>query len=473
MDKIFGTFSLRYLSIEATLNTNKLQEILLQELLDKPSNGQIGLADTSYFHELKHFQDSFGTIAGLSLFENEFNLLLKFVEKLYNNKKYKLPLSVNALEKDNQGFVVECLSHKILCENFRTTKRISKQEEHTSQYKIEDKKSNIYFPINTFRFNEGQVSNWVDFISIGFNTLLEANSQIVDRKIVELQRNEELDKELKKRLFTINGIITDYWIVDLIVSKYLQKNGRNNFEMESILKIVDIILAKINFRTGSKSNIVLLQYVDINRVFLETLESIDFENIEENSIKYPPSVIASYSELIERLEKDFPYIELNKYETSLPLSVYDSLIIIRNYIIHFITIPLIKNRLQSEENIFTSFTEFLKGVTKFQPLVMSIDNKVIFTVENKVLIEAWKNYVWIANIFNQFANEEKVIKCPVYYNEVLYIKDTNWCFNSTCAVKKKLGCGLFYPNNPLKLPSCMFSNIVNQVFYDTNEGTKA
>ncbi|MBK7095626.1 MAG: hypothetical protein IPH57_11450 [Saprospiraceae bacterium] len=464
MDKTFGTFSLRYLSIGATLNSNNLREILFQELLDIPSNGLIGFPDTSYFHELKHFQDSFGTIAGFSLFENEFNLLLKFVEKLYNNNKYKLPLSANALEKDNQGFVVECLSHKILCENFRSTKRISKQEEHTNHYKIENEKGNIYFPINTFNVNDGETSSWVDFIKIGFNTLLEANSLIVDRKIIGLQKNEELDNELKKRLYTINGILTDYWIVDLIVSKYLRKNGRKNFQMESILKIVDITLAKINFKTGSVSNIALLQYVDIDRVFLETLESIDFENIEENSIKYPPSVLASYSELIERLAKDFPYFELNEYETGLPLSVYDSLIIIRNYIIHFITIPLIRNRLHSEENTFTSFTEFLKNVSEFQPLVMSIDNKVIFTVKNKVLIEAWINYTWMVSIFSQFANEDKVIKCPAYYNEVLYLKDTNWCFNSTCLAEKKLGCGLFYPNNPLELPSCMFSNIVNQIF---------
>ena len=231
------------------------------------------LARYTWLHEIRHFHDYFGTLAGISLFTShlqQVRAFARFIElRRSTGKSHSLPLDPAQFEDEASQEILHGLlrNWRIF---LRSTARFVQAFEKTVEDGHHPDNHVIYkevdasgakvptFPLSAGLATDGNLAEVSLFYPIGLEVLIEGNAQALQRSIMDVECPPGLADRLVPLMENhsitsadpidpkefLKAKATPYNVTDLLVSKYLRLKGHLRFQRESIVQLTDQALSR-------------------------------------------------------------------------------------------------------------------------------------------------------------------------------------------------------------------------------------
>lgn len=443
------------------------------------------LARYTFFHELRHFHDYFGTTAGISLFTahlEQVRAFAAFAEAVRGSgRELVLPFDPSSfagtpLEDIARGLVrnwrIFLRSTTTFVEAFeRTIEAGHVPRDHVVFKSREGDGPDVpTFPLQMGIGSEGRVDPVTVFYPIGLEVLLEGNAQALQRGLMEVECSPAIADQLislmnPRSLDTIDPMealrtgVTPYNVTDLLVSKFLRLRGHPRFQRSTILQLTDQTLSWSYMRPRSKAWEVpaTFELVDIGKVFIDLLEAAPLQNLVAGTVSHPDGLSDVYGSFLETISNT-PTPEEIEYKGDLlfPIRMIESIVM------HHIVKPLLKARLETKHEMFCSVAKYMEKVPSLPMLpVMVQGGNVQFApyMQSQKAIDAWVKYSMMVGLMRELYAAQSHLNC--FRAQQLHETELNLSVAGHCNEHIARGsCTGWIPGRGL--PICGFANLLTR-----------
>jgi len=445
------------------------------------------LNDVALMHELRHFHDCFGTMAGISLFEchlSRLNAFLEVCRKLYQEDRLlKLPLVEWADDPDCPVYVkkfVKDLIYNVTLENIfsgRVDLPGQKGEEELvyKTFEVLPKINVPAFPlqIGSISIYENHPPAWneanTSWAPIGFEQLIEGNAQALQRTYLESVWPAIVDSVWN--LMTTragapqhesseirNLTRVPYNITDLLLTKYLAKHHNiKRYYRDRVLEISDrALMWGWCPSLGTKQDMR-----NAGGGFVLAMEGADWS-------KGTKSVVTKSHVSTEGLRKlASQYASTPHYSVTEGRNIQSAVEYIHRFSVHEIISPLIALRIQHGESVFFDTGKYLKNLAAFPfpPLIFGDESlSQRDDVNAGEFMRNWAKFAILSDVCGQIWSGAKLITCARAYNYLPGIKFTELCKTPGCdnAVRNR-ECLTWDPRYNDPFPYCVFRDVLMTV----------
>lgn len=441
------------------------------------------LRDTVLLHELRHFHDCFGTLAGLSLFECHMSRVTAFLSvcsQLFNDGKYlQLPLTDWITTPECPEYV------KLFVSRLATNAKLEAVFSGRVQlpvspgpaddiYRIFEISPGVRVPafplqIRTATLFEeegyppeftGHETHWVP---IGFEQLIEGNAQALQRTYLEAvwpRISEAIWRDMTQRE-VLPGQEADerqrfarspYNVTDFLLSKYLyRQHNIRPFHRARLLELTDRALTlghcarhagKQNMRNPGGEFVLMMEAADWSR---GTKRKVSQSRMGVDALK---GIIDAYAA-----------------ETPLPgptdrPNIRTSADYIWNYAIHEIALPLLRLKLKRGDELFFEPKTYMRNYPSYPTPPIIISDAGITTRRQEQTMEFlhhWVEFSLLSDICLQIWTGAARITCARAYNTIPGIQHFDLCPSQGCdsAIRNRQ-CQPWDPAFDDPLPPCAF-----------------
>lgn len=496
-DEALGTFD--FLNLHAFIkHWPPLTPSMIKKEKSARKRSYFSLARYAYIHETRHFHDSFGTIAGISLFFAHLKMLessaalllmLRDSDEIWSTPFHEWAKTSKFSEIHNKLLNSWTLYTNASLKFLGAFRPIAAPRSHESDFVVYLRTRNFNEHVPTFPLNIGieeRGENFSVYYPIDLVTLLEGNAQALQRSFVEIEFPDLASLYTPERIehrvpMGIDGLsnevnylaskIQPYNVTDLMISKYLRLSGESfEFERDTVTQLTDLalsqsmILATATDKMGFPEK---YQTLDVGRNFINLLTQSSRSDLINGRIQSPDLLDKLYSNFLKDT-LDYPKPEDLDYKGNLmfPLRLIES--IIR----HKVIAPLLRIRLDSNHKVFNSGFEYIRRF-KDLPDVPVLEDSHGFRFApymSEIAQDAWYKYIFLSRIVSElFVKGSPQLTClrvPGSRGNMSIgsVGEVNFSMNSNCNDEIACGkCNGWYRSRPRALPSCTFSLLLREL----------
>jgi hypothetical protein len=439
----------------------------------------------TFFHEMLHFHDYFGTMAGINLFYThlrQVKAFAAFMEALRESGR-RLVLPLDTAFSDSDPFAdaakAQIRNWLVLLQSTATFAQAFKKTfgygHHLNDHVVYKKRGSSLpevatFPVSASIRSPDDLQEVTIYYPIGLEALLEGNSQAVQRGLIESECSVELADKLVALLWpqqispdqpleSLKDGILPYNITDVLVSKYLRLRGHPKFQRKSILQITDQTLSRSYLRALNEPWEVppKFEFRDVGRLFVDTLEGSAIHDLVDGTVPWPETLTAMYKAILDTINKskrpeDIPYAA----DFMAPLNIMESVVS------HCIIAPLLKARIDLNHGIFhdvDKYVELLPTLPRPPVILRGSKHSMAGYMTSAKVSDAWIKYCLLTSAMHEIYGLKKELHC--FRSHQLRKSSFNLCRPGTCQGNMAVGlCTEWFANQPL--PDCVFASMVRR-----------
>lgn len=434
--------------------------------------------DTTYrflspIHELRHFQDQFGTLAGISLFQSRILTLKRFaraVRELWRrNATWRLPIA--DWLKDTDCPTEVRAFHKVaraerLCANLFLGNFLPiKTDGHLEPLIVEvDTDLGLKLDAATLRVSqEGNATarNETILYPFGVEVLFEASAHAITRSIGGAVASPTVEAALEQRLrvplthrTAVEEAVTPYMILDLLVTRHMRKNGYKGFPRDLILGLADEVLSCCPMIIEELPDGRALSAMDRpGTALLDVLDKGDIGAFAEGRVKVAAEVDAVYTRVLKQIEQG------GDWDTVLDDGSLDADVAIWEAYAaqHFIR-PLLELRRATRHDAFRTVQGFVNVLNSLPAAMSVIDGRLTSrpNMPERVIAAWWK--IALVDEFVSALVAGRPLACPRAHDSIPGLAGSRLARDGRCSTHIALGCGTFGGHGEIELPVCWFQN---------------
>jgi hypothetical protein len=486
-DKAIGSFHYTLGLVEFNISDEALELVSKLRTVERRGRDdqtlvRLAYEAASYLHEMRHFVDTFGTLAGLSLFSARLDLLKDFSAlclalQQSNVRWLETPVTwardpqglkeVRDLVRRAQAFE---LGSEIYIAPFEPIEVEGHAEELHREFKNERGGTLDATPLRYLRVGaDGVQLPRTVWYPLGLETLIEGNAHAISRTFVEHYFPEPIGAMLERRILTqaaqdVQGgtdqraaqTATPYMAVDVLISRFLRRHGIERFPRDLVLTLIDRVLCTSSIAVKESQAGHTEMHVDrVGVKLVNLLESEPQENLGAGALEPTPEVTRLYKSLLAEFDRggDWQSVE----DDRLPLS---SIAIWESYLAKTYIVPLLRERLSSDHRAFTTYDGFIELLAKIGlPPARAVNGRLILTGMPERVQQAWWHQLMLSNIMQQVMRSSDPAMCPRASGIVPGIATMNLAFQGDCSRHLLLGCGTYQRGQPaVRTPKCLFED---------------
>jgi hypothetical protein len=454
---------------------------------------------TSRVHEKRHFFDTFGTVAGLSLFTSHQDCIERFAmvsrQLVASHIPWQLPLS-NWLKQQDcpaevRQFARHLRSYKTAYDMFSgnfSSKLLPGSPCDTwvdiPVYGGADKPWTIpAFPLSigsaevikekdSAPFTDlHNATHYTAFQPIGYKSLVEGAAHLIARTMIDT-RFASVDPQLLGRygpgstlhsndgedadLRAMAELIGTYGAVDLMVSRFMRRYAIARFERTSVFKLIDIALSSAELilaDAGQHTTMAVMS--NPGQVLVNQLGSIGIAALYRATFDYPDGIGARYDHLLKRFKSDVKWTKI-QHRTS----IYAAPFVWRSFLSNKVIVPLLERRLKTRHAIFYQVEAMFKDMDQTPlPHVDVINNQLSFKAIPELVKDAWMWNMMLSEIAHQVFSDNPALRCPRAHHMLPGMKSLDLTIDRSrggCQHHIARGCGSWSTTRTMPLPDCLF-----------------
>lgn len=499
----FGEFQSRYLCIRLNYRRgegfNPLHvESLLHSTDDPTQRVFMALQGFAHFHELRHFHDYFGTMAGINLFTNLITMLREFVEMMQQLKESRtdcvLPLTFWANQPNCPNFVRlfvnKYAAMRTVEHLFQGSMPLCTEAGFTDEAwrEIEVPELNLKFPAFPVSAGvtgeDGSTQKVTIWRPIGLEALIEGNAQALQRSYLEMfwptkivndawelmaradasvgGDRDQLDEALSRATLPYN-------LTDLLITKYLRKrNHHRPWERNALLRFTDSALMRARVqctaidttppRSERKVTNIEVTTAHPGQYFVQDIEDAAWnESKPASTFSLPPESLRAIRDIYRDIK---PPTQLRG------ASAFDAIDIIESYVRIHIIAPLIDLRIKYGHEVFLDGGGYFARSKEFPRPIMTVytdDFETPHEVDD-VILEKWIEFSMLVNVVDQLLAGGEVISCPRAYPLIPGLGFFQLVQSGDCESFIRSRSCLVWSRGALdSLPSCGFRNLLGRL----------
>lgn len=494
----YGSYHHEYLavSVRGSLSDACLSSLGGEISLDDQASLDQAMQNLAYQHEIRHFHDCFGTLAGISLFFwhvhelREFYTLTGWLRR--QNLSWRMPLRTWVRENDCPT-KIKRFYHLFRSRRFHRDLFVGSlagfNEEGPSDepwewivthppFPLHEEAPPIpAFPMSAGRRSQASEDRWTHFCPLALVPLLEGNAQAVQRSLLEAICRSEVVNLYWQRMTQYrvepttsnsessarsNFCPLPYNVTDYLLTRFLTKErGCSNYPRSLILKVTDAALM-----TSLAPSTIYYRDPKFSRhpgaAFVDVLNSTDWRrDLEDCSPAVPISSDDLYRIISNYRAKIRPMSDPSR---SHPIDVIES------YAVHHVIIPLLELRLRYGHSVFSEPLTYWKHIVEFPVPAMIFGDRGIqpSTDMPRGLMEAWLSYVLLQNLMTSIMDaEHAILPCPRAYNLIPGIERCELAYPESCSRHiSDRSCMNWTSGSLNELPKCRFSKMLAEMGFD-------
>ena len=490
-DDAVGSFHYGLGLVEFTLSDPA--HALIKDLFEgrSPSFGEIdderlevlAYEATSLVHEMRHFFDLFGTAGGCALFITRISILKQFAAVCTamagDNAPWRLPIEIFAAAADcppnTRAFVRRARAFEVASQVYLAPFAPLEVEGHLSDLTVEVPFQGggavDAFPVRMFRVaGEGRPVPRTVLYPLGVETLLEGNAHAIARTFVERSFPKRIAQRFTQNVWTMDvsdraardrraaETIKPYMVTDLLITRFLKERGFDTFDRDAVLAATDRTLATCTLRV--EEQVPGTTKVEIERagaVLVDVLNHEEVKSLAKGLVEASADLTAAYRNFLRVIERLPDW-------TTIPddLSPSSSIAIWEAYMARTFIVPLLRERLATDDKAFTTYDGFLALLPKIGlPPARVANGRLMLNVMPARVQQAWWHQMMLGDLMRQMIAGGELVLCPraiAPEDTIPGISTTNLAFEKQCAAHIKLGCGTFQPGRTSLAPRCLFED---------------
>lgn len=478
------------------------------DLMDQPSmvhkykaqperQFQLLLEMNSIVHERIHYLDTFGTLAGISLLSSRFELLREFIEvggrMARQRKRWKLPLANWISDADVPPDVKQLAKLAIA---YRQTDKLF--EAAVEPFMVEGQTEDVWveLPLSAARVvmsRDIKIPAFPQSIAIrdpagkrpdrpvtvfhplGYQAILEGRAHSMARSWMETKF-----PDVPVELFSTYGPprampageflgqfendaanwFAVYNMTDYMISKFLRGRGVHQFSRDLVLGLSDRALSEsILFIDSSNANAIAASVRSPGTVLVELMDELP--PIDTPTVTYPERTTEMYRSTLEKLERGGDWQTVTGSEPYRALRVWES------FIAHHITVPLLRQRLETNHAVYANGNDLLRLAISDLPRVEVINDQLKFHLIPDEVRSAWAKQMFLGEIAEQIFGGAKIIRCPRAHRLLPGLTSIDFA-GGKCNTYVRRGCGSCTEGVPSLSLSCLFNSTL--IAYGLVEG---
>lgn len=443
----------------------------------------------SYFHEMRHLYDCFGTLAGLSMISQSFQAMKSFAltstHLRKSGKVWEIPLP--------SGVTAEQLDSRIRSTALgvrATYFGVGYFQASFDPFFIEGHLESPYikvpagrggqeidaFPLRVMGGVEGKpLVPQSRILPLGFEAFAEGTAHAISRTFAESYFSDEVARSLVPTVFkreiesneksnSWGEMDLPYNTTDLMISRYLRGRGIERFPRNLVLAATDIVLSRARLGIYEiELGKYAIEISSFGEILMEVLSGA-------TDLELSSGVISDqkggelYMKLLTELEKGEGWNAVSDYNDP-----FSSILIWESYVAQHVTIPLLRARMESNHKAFTTSDGFFSLSQKFVPPVAVKNGKLGFDDDVPMRVrQAWGHVVMVDDLMRQIGSLAPIIRCPRVHMRVPGADSIVWTRNSkqSCDWNFKRGCGAWAVNGFQMQPDCLFTSALHSLAID-------
>jgi hypothetical protein len=452
------------------------------EQRDESTLVQLAYEVTSFFHEMRHFVDTFGTMAGISLFSARLVVLKEFValsEALNEARmRWDLPLSKWAMQDDCPQAVRDVvrrartfdIASDIYIAPFTPVEIDGHREDLKIELDYERGGKADAFPLRIGRIDDSGIERLRTVLfPLGLEALMEGNAHALSRTLVEHYFPEPIAQRLQHRSNIIQSrderglddqraaqTTMPYMVTDLLITRFLKCHGISKFPRDLIFGLTDRALTTSSIQRRQEIPGTTEMHTDrAGGVLVDLLEAEDPQALGAGSVSDAPEMTKAYEALLAGLERGGDWQTVK--DDTMPLS---SIAIWESYIAQSFIVPLLRERLATGHRAFTSHEGFITLLPKIGlPPARVANGRLMLAIMPPRVQQAWWHQLMLGEILRQLIRGDGSVFCPRAHATVPGVTTMNLAFEGDCQRHLRLGCGTFRPGQAAMItPKCLFED---------------
>lgn len=444
---------------------------------------QLAYEMVSYLHEMRHFVDTFGTMAGISLFSARLAMLKEFMnlsEALRSGgMRWRFPDAEWSGEiipsQDIRDYVRRArafdVGSDIYIAPFSPVEIDGHLDEGLIELEYERGGTADAFPLRVGLLGEdGTERLRTVLFPLGVEALMEGNAHAFCRSFIEHHFPESVAQRLQYGVSKIKArdehgrddqraaqTTTPYMVTDLLITRFLRNHGISKFPRDLVFALTDRILAMSAIRfLDAPSGKTALHVDRVGAKLVGLLEAADPQSLGSGIIVADvPDVTEAYKGVLAGLEQGGDWHTVDDDNT--PRS---SIAIWESYIAQNIIVPLLRARLASNHEAFASYEGFVTLLSKVgSPPARVANGQLTLSTMPPRVQQAWLHQMMLGEILHQLVRGNGSVFCPRAYGTVPGLNTMNLAFEGDCQRHRRLGCGTFRLGQAAVIaPKCLFED---------------
>ncbi len=461
------------------------------------------LSDAVTLHEIRHFHDCFGTLAGLALFIDHMTMIDHFIDVcrvLYDKKiTWQLPV-VEWVDKAScpdevkffvRSFVYGQILRRVVLGMFGLELEQGPQTEIAAKFELPQitQLPDLHFlayPTNLDRFElETGVSNVrTSWRPLGSEALLEGNAHALQRSVTASIWGEEVEREVWRRM-TIAVVPEEeeesvdisgpYLVTDFMLTRYLGNKGIRTFARDLILDITDAALMESvvvriphgpDTRIASPRTSMTSIFRHPGRAFVDILDRVSWHTGSMPKAGAPPSTQMHTGNSLDKMR-----------DLTAGIPAPDQLFARRTYVhgheavlsfaIHNIVQPILSVRNELGDSVFRTIDGYGLNASKLPvPPIMLLKSGIVKSRDvTDALLQKWGEYVMVSQMMNALMNitpgAPLGIFCPKAVEGFPGARFLDFARGQRWQVHiENKSCMRWSPGRLTELPSCLFRSLI-------------
>ncbi|HEX3129773.1 MAG TPA: hypothetical protein VH394_20730, partial [Thermoanaerobaculia bacterium] len=436
----FGSFHYALGLIEFTLSepAQEFMQAIIRRTEPPPAEGdpvQMAYEVTSLFHEMRHFFDTFGTMAGLSLFSGRLQRLKEFVsisEALREaGSHWRLPLAEWAAEEDCPQMVRDFVRRArgfhtgadLYIAPFTPLEIDGHRDDLMIELEYEQGGTADAFPLRVGRIGaDGKPRPRTVLFPLGLETLLEGNAHALSRTLVERYFPASVAEELQQRTATIAALddqgkgeqraaqtSAPYMVCDLLITRYMRLHGVETFPRNLVLAAIDKALATSSIRSEEIAPGATALVADrLGSRLVDVLEAEDPATLAVGAMSEDARMTRIYQGLLAAFEAGGDWQSVKD-----DLSPASSIAIWEAYMAKTFIVPLLRKRLATGSRAFRTYSGFLELLQEVGLPPARVGNgALMLAIMPGRVQQAWWHQLMLGEIAWQLVRGGSSVFCP-------------------------------------------------------------
>ena len=488
--QLFGSFRYPYAIVEHSISPDagaaaargfaqKQSAEVPEDFEEVEASVDVAYQASSFIHETRHFYDQFGTSAGISLFQNFIDILKNFYAAAARIKAdgngWQWPDGKWVAQKNTPAEVRRLIwnvrafrqGSEVLLGAFAPLEVDGHIDDIITEAVTKNGLTVDLAPIRIFAGSRGgrSVAKTILY-PLGFEVLFEANAHAITRTFVEASFSKKVADSLTHDhvvIETKKGECPDfahqilpYMVVDRLISKYLRAKGKNKFQRDMVLGVVDEVLSRsyliIEYVSDTDRRIEVPRF---GRLIEDVFAQTPIDDLVAGTVPAGDLVTRSYQALLQSFEQggDWQTVEDDR-------SLMSSICIWESYVAQHFIVPLLRQRLATEHRAFRSSAGLEELLQELPPPIVASGGRMKIDLPEPVFF-AWASVLMAWQLAQSIGVRDTVL-CPRAFPTVPGLSDVSFSRKYYCDDYVSIGCGKF-DGVTIENTPCMFVDLLREV----------